>query len=109
MKLSEYNRLRGTTDTGPLFAWTAVIVALLGGLAQSILVVFAAVCALIALGALAVRRRNRADLFRCPGCGKTPHQWISPDPSDDRVCTDYDVDACLHCRFDLRGSKDGSA
>ena len=56
-----------------------------------------------------VRRLNRADQFRCPACGNTPHQWVAPDPSDDRVRTHYQTDVCLHCRRDLRRPDDGGA
>lgn len=111
MNLAEYNRLRAPTDSGPLLAWIAIVIALLGGLAQSTLVVVAAIAIaifiLVGLSVRSVRRLNRADQFRCPNCGNTPHQWVAPDPSDDSVCTHYQTDVCLHCRWDLRRPDDG--
>lgn len=113
MKLAEYNRLRAPTDSGPLLAWIAIVIALLGSLAQSTIVVAASVAIaifiLVGLSVRSVRRLNSADQFRCPTCGNTPHQWVAPDPSDDRVCTNYQTDVCLHCRLDLRRPEDSSA
>lgn len=113
MKLAEYNRLRAPTDSGPLLTWIAIVIALLGSLAQSTIVVVAAVAIaifiLVGLSVRSVRRLNRADQFRCPTCGNTPHQWVAADPSDDRVCTNYQTDVCLHCRLDLRRPEDGNA
>jgi len=80
--------------------------ALVGGLAQSTIATVGLIAIAIAIlffpGRRTLRRLERIDQFRCPSCGKTPHQWVAPGPSDDRVCTIYDTDLCIHCRLDLR-------
>lgn len=106
MNLSEYNQLRASTDSGPLLVWILLTMALVGSLAQSTIVtvglIAIAIAVLFFLGRRTLRRLERVDQFRCPSCGNTPHQWVSPGPSDDRVCTIYDTDFCIHCRLDLR-------
>lgn len=113
MNLREYNQLRASTDSAPLLTWVALTMALVGSLAQSttvtvgLVVIFMVL--LIFLGRRTIRRLDRVDQFRCPSCGNTPHEWLAPGPSDDRVRTVYDTDFCIHCRFDLRQPEDASA
>ncbi|MGO1003457.1 hypothetical protein [Lysobacter sp. CA196] len=113
MKLDEYNRLRGPSDTTPLFSCGAIAFGLLGFLAHSTAVAVATISAsvlvLIALGVHTVKRLDKADQFRCPSCTAIPHQWVAPGPVDDRAHTDYRTDFCLHCRFDLRRPEDPNA
>lgn len=88
-----------------LFCWTLLPFFFAAGnkYGAAILWLTALLLALFAVGLLCI---NQMQLFQCPRCAKSPHEWSSgiPDPMNGEVDSRYEPQTrvCLHCDYRLR-------